>query len=163
MQALRIRVWEFRVREPFVSEARADDDRPLRLLDRLVCPVDRTPLRVEADTLVSDGGRRYAVVDGIPVLLVEGDQTLWVAHNSRRHLANGPADPFFIDSLGVSPEEAATIRQFIADGTSPVDPVVSCLVGATNGIAYKHLVGKLQEYPIPEIRLSPGQGKSLLV
>jgi uncharacterized protein YbaR (Trm112 family) len=44
------------------------------LLERLVCPATRTPLRYDAarQELVSDaGGVAYPVRDGIPVLLVE--------------------------------------------------------------------------------------------
>jgi SAM-dependent methyltransferase len=43
-----------------------------------------------------------------------------------------------------------------------IDPVVSHLVAATNGILYKHVIGLLHDYPIPEIRLADGQGKKLL-
>jgi SAM-dependent methyltransferase len=39
---------------------------------------------------------------------------------------------------------------------------VSFLIGATNGIAYKHLIGKLQEYPIPELCLPSANGQVLL-
>ena len=44
------------------------------LLEKLVCPVTRTPLRwdAEAKELVSDAaGLAYPVRDGVPVLLVE--------------------------------------------------------------------------------------------
>lgn len=44
------------------------------LLDRLVCPVTRTPLRYdeEASELVSDAaGLAYPVRDGVPVMLME--------------------------------------------------------------------------------------------
>ena len=44
------------------------------LLDRLVCPVTRTPLRHDPATgeLVSDAaGLAYPVRDGVPVLLIE--------------------------------------------------------------------------------------------
>ena len=134
------------------------------LLEHLVCPVDHTPLHADGDWLVSERGRRYAVVDGVPVMLVEGDQTLWVAETSRRLArdCDGATDPYYVDSLGISDEERAAVRRTIADGGSPIDPVVSFLVGATNGIAYKHLVGKLREYPIPEIRLPPGNRQLLL-
>jgi SAM-dependent methyltransferase len=43
-----------------------------------------------------------------------------------------------------------------------IDPIVSFLVGATNGIAYKHLRGRLSDYPIPELRLPTANGKVLL-
>ena len=45
-----------------------------RLLDKLVCPVTRAPLRYDADNreLVSEAaGLAYPVRDGIPVMLVE--------------------------------------------------------------------------------------------
>lgn len=42
------------------------------LLERLVCPATRTPLRQEGDWLVSDvAGLAYPVRHGVPVLLVE--------------------------------------------------------------------------------------------
>ncbi|MEG8040954.1 Trm112 family protein [Sphingomonas sp. LR60] len=44
------------------------------LLERLVCPATRTPLRYDAgrQELVSEaGGVAYPVRDGVPVLLVE--------------------------------------------------------------------------------------------
>ena len=42
------------------------------LLAILVCPVDKQPVRAESDRLVcSQCGRRYPVVDDIPVMLVD--------------------------------------------------------------------------------------------
>ncbi|PTM47924.1 hypothetical protein C8J24_1329 [Sphingomonas aerolata] len=44
------------------------------LLERLVCPVSRTPLRYDetAQELISDAARlAYPVRDGVPVMLVE--------------------------------------------------------------------------------------------
>jgi uncharacterized protein YbaR (Trm112 family) len=44
------------------------------LLERLVCPVTRTPLRYDeaAQELISDAaGLAYPIRDGIPVMLVE--------------------------------------------------------------------------------------------
>ncbi|TGX53337.1 Trm112 family protein [Sphingomonas gei] len=49
------------------------------LLERLVCPVTRTPLRYDetAAELVSDeAGLAYPVRDGVPVLLVEAGRQL---------------------------------------------------------------------------------------
>jgi uncharacterized protein len=49
------------------------------LLERLVCPVTRTPLRYDAANaeLVSDeAGLAYPVRDGVPVLLVEAARQL---------------------------------------------------------------------------------------
>ncbi len=42
------------------------------LLDILVCPLDKKPVRLEGDRLVcSQCGRRYPVVDDIPVMLID--------------------------------------------------------------------------------------------
>jgi len=42
------------------------------LLDMLVCPADREALRLEGTRLVCVGcGRRYPIVDDIPVMLIE--------------------------------------------------------------------------------------------
>lgn len=51
------------------------------LLERLVCPATRTPLRYDetAQELVSDeAGLAYPVRDGVPVLLVEEARRLTV-------------------------------------------------------------------------------------
>jgi uncharacterized protein YbaR (Trm112 family) len=42
------------------------------LLALLVCPLTRTPLRLEGEELISDeAGLAYSIRDGVPVLLVE--------------------------------------------------------------------------------------------
>ena len=44
------------------------------LLERLVCPITRTPLRYDqaAEELISDAaGLAYPIRDGVPVMLVE--------------------------------------------------------------------------------------------
>ena len=40
--------------------------------------------------------------------------------------------------------------------------MVAYLVAATNGFMYLHLLGKLSEYPIPDLRLPEGNGTPLL-
>ena len=46
------------------------------LLDILVCPADKKPVRLEGDFLTcAECGRRYPIRDGIPVMLIEeGDK-----------------------------------------------------------------------------------------
>ena len=49
------------------------------LLERLVCPATRTPLRYDeaAQELVSDqAGVAYPIRDGVPVLLIEAARTI---------------------------------------------------------------------------------------
>ena len=61
------------------------------LLKILACPVDKKPVKLEGDRLVcSECGRRYPVVDDIPVMLVEE--------------AEMPADDGAADSGGAGPE-----------------------------------------------------------
>lgn len=53
---------------PMPSTLNIDPD----LLNILVCPLTRSPLKVEGEFLVGTvGGLRYPVRDGIPVLLVD--------------------------------------------------------------------------------------------
>lgn len=92
---------------------------------------------------------------------------MWVAERSLKRAEQGAAgaaaDPYYLDTVGISDTERAELKDLLrssADGG--IDPVVSFLIGATNGIAYKHLIGKLQEYPIPELRLPPANGQFLL-
>jgi SAM-dependent methyltransferase len=107
-------------------------------------------------------------VDGIPVMLLEDHPyTLWVAAASVASAKApvpeaGSIAAYRLDTLGISPEQRTELEQLIAAGRSAVDPVVGMLVGATNGILYKELIGKLPEYPIPELRLPRAQGKRLL-
>jgi hypothetical protein len=46
----------------------ANDDADRSLLALLRCPVTGEPLAREADALVTPSGRRYPVVDGLPIL-----------------------------------------------------------------------------------------------
>jgi ubiquinone/menaquinone biosynthesis C-methylase UbiE/uncharacterized protein YbaR (Trm112 family) len=117
------------------------------LLPLLVCPRHRLPLRLQDDNLVCKRGDRYAVVEGIPILLlseatqthVEGTRSLEVAKQG----------------------SAAVLPQFdVQPGT--IDPFVQRAIGATNGSLYQHLVGNMTEYPIPHLRLPAGEGKLFL-
>jgi SAM-dependent methyltransferase/uncharacterized protein YbaR (Trm112 family) len=114
------------------------------LLAFLVCPRDKLPLAQAAGHVGCPNGHHYAVVEGIPILLlseskqthIEGDRSLAVAEQG----------------------EAAQLPQFNT-GPGEVDPFVRNSIGATNGAFYQHLVGKLADYPIPELRLPEGNGK----
>ncbi len=98
----------------------------------LVCPRDRSAL----SDGVCEQGHEYPVVDGVPVLLVEEE--------SPTHAACG-----LIEELPPPP-------------ATGVDPFVREVIGATCGRLYEHLSADLPEYPIPELRLPPGNGRSFL-
>ena len=113
----------------------------------LVCPRDKRDLRREGSHLVCADGHRYAVIEDIPILLVsDADQT---------HIEGTRA-------LAVAESgDASSLPQFNV-GPNEIDPFVKNAIGATNGGLYQHLVGTLTEYPIPRLRLPPGEGKSFL-
>src|SRR5262249_53994384 len=101
-----------------------------------------------------------------PVMLEDCEQTLWVAEASLREArqSGGPArDQYSLGTLGISDSERNELRERLAAASrDAVDPVVSFLVSATNGIAYAHLIGGVKKYPIPACRMPRGEGKVLL-
>jgi SAM-dependent methyltransferase len=110
-------------------------------------------------------GAIYPVVDGLPVLLRDDvEQTIGLARASLDRASgrfiDQRAPELFIESLGISEEEKAGVVDLARRSPNLIDPVVSYLVGATNGIAYKHLLGKLDHYPIPSFPLE-GNGQLL--
>lgn len=131
-------------------------------LDHLVCPVDGTALTWDATAsrLVSAAGRAYPVVDGVPLMRPRGVATA-VEGLETPDEAVPEGAPWYVNSVLVSDEQKRGIRRLIEE-KSTLDPVASYLVAATNGLAYAHLVGRLEEYPIPEIGLAPGEGRLLL-
>src|SRR2546429_5574227 len=122
------------------------------LRQQLACPRDQTDLETEGSRLVCIQGHSYPIVQGIPVMLVEGiSQTIDVAYRSLYAANETPDDPWCIDTVGCSMEEKDAIRKLILTRRpSFVDPVVQFVLAATNGILYRPLLGRLQEYPIPE-------------
>lgn len=134
----------------------------------LVCPIDRTPLVLSGNALRSQSGRSYPVVDDVPVLLVgAAEQTIGVAASSLARARNvlaadSRAPTLHLESLGLSDAEKDGIVSLARSGRPAIDPVVAFLIGATSGDTYKHLIGNLEEYPIPDIPLPARQGASLL-
>jgi SAM-dependent methyltransferase/uncharacterized protein YbaR (Trm112 family) len=112
------------------------------LLSLLVCPRDKQDLSHQGNYLRCPRGHQYAVVDGVPILLVseveqthiEGTRALAVAESG----------------------DTSTLPKFDV-GPNEIDPFVRRAIGATNGGLYQHLVGNLREYPIPRLRLPPGK------
>jgi SAM-dependent methyltransferase/uncharacterized protein YbaR (Trm112 family) len=134
------------------------------LLKHLVCPRHRLPLTDLGACLSCPEGHRYPVVDGIPILIDEGPQTIWVAEKSLEHGWHWEelekTDPYHLGTMVSEPERDRF--QNLLKRANGVDPVVSLLIAATNGIAYTHLIGALKDYPIPVLRLPPGNGELLL-
>jgi SAM-dependent methyltransferase/uncharacterized protein YbaR (Trm112 family) len=114
----------------------------------LVCPRDRQVLEVEAAELACSEGHRYPLAGGVPILLVENERpthaACWVSLEDARAAA------------------AVEEPDFESAGGRNVDPAVQGLVAATCGGLYRHLAGRLETYPIPELPLPLGDGKLFL-
>ena len=106
------------------------------LLDQLVCPVDQGPLSLANQELRCASGHSYPIVLGIPVLLIP-DVRKTKEYSTYERVARNDL-----------PE-----AEWRPSPNDPVHPAVQVTVGATSGYMYSHLIGRLREYPIPEIRL----------
>jgi SAM-dependent methyltransferase len=102
---------------------------------KLACPRDRAALVRQDGALVCADGHRYPVVDGIPVLLVAEDE---------------PTHGACWKSLE-APSNTGNAEEFVQE-----------VIAATCGNLYRHLIGNVSTYPIPEIRLPPGDGRAFL-
>jgi 2-polyprenyl-3-methyl-5-hydroxy-6-metoxy-1,4-benzoquinol methylase/uncharacterized protein YbaR (Trm112 family) len=141
-------------------------------LENVVCPIERTTLRFDGDCLISAHGRRYPVIEGLPVLLVTDEQqTIGVAYASieraqgQSEIIDRRAPQLYLESLGISDEEKSELVKLCQDGPTAIDPVVMMLIGATCGNAYRHLIAdqSVNEYPIPFFGLLPTRiGNTLL-
>lgn len=132
----------------------------------LVCPIDKKTLRMAGGDLVCAAGHRYPVVDDVPVMLLAGEpQTIELANASLRRATTADHDArapeLYLESVGISEVEKAELLELAGNG-STVDPVVAFLVAATNGLMYRHLIGALDRYPIPELPLPQSDGRRLL-
>ena len=112
------------------------------LLAHLACPRCKGPLTLHGDWLTCQQDHRYPVIDDIPVMVLDDvEQTHWVATHALEHY-----------------REAADSQP--SDGT--IDPVVQEAVGATCGNLYRHLIGRLPRYPIPQIPFNAPAGTAFL-
>jgi SAM-dependent methyltransferase/uncharacterized protein YbaR (Trm112 family) len=136
------------------------------LSNNLVCPRDKKELRALGDTLVCSSWHVYPIIDDVPIMLLNDvEHTLWVADTSIKvsteHDHHSHSNNYYIETLGISPEEKEAVMEDLAHHTN-IDPVVKFIIAATSGYLYKLLIGKLNTYPIPDLRLPQGNGKVLL-
>ena len=129
------------------------------LEEHLVCPRDHQKLQRKGSYLVCPHEHAYPVVDGIPIMLLNDVvPTQW----------NTTATLDRVAALSKEQSEASDQFHLEADvntepaGGETIDPHVQNIVVATCGILYMSLTDKLTRYPIPEMRLPPSNGKTLL-
>jgi SAM-dependent methyltransferase len=101
------------------------------------------------------------------MLLDDKQQTIEVAEASLAaayRVAKGmpSEDPLFTSTLGISEDEKTAILAETSQSPSRIDPVARFMIGATNGILYRHLIGKVTQYPIPALRMPSAQAVRLL-
>jgi SAM-dependent methyltransferase/uncharacterized protein YbaR (Trm112 family) len=136
-----------------------------RLLAILGCPRCHRELQMEGCWLFCKSGHKYPTVDGVPVfILPEKQQTIGVAAASYDAAYNRTGHPLYIETLGLSESEKVAIKEAWGEraNINHVDPVVSYLIGATSGLGYVKLIGRLTNYPIPSIPVSQNTGGLLL-
>jgi SAM-dependent methyltransferase len=110
-------------------------------LSRLACPRDSQPLQHRANSFTCPSGHVYPVHNGIPVLLRDDVEH---THEAALYALRGEEHE--------RPTAAA----------GEIDPFVQEAIGATGGYLYEDLIGRLTEYPIPELRMRPGAGAVLV-
>jgi ubiquinone/menaquinone biosynthesis C-methylase UbiE len=106
---------------------------------RLVCPIHRTKLAYERESLQCEAGDRFPVFEGIPVLLIPRNEPMY--------------PPFAEPAADLASQSGAD---------AAIDPFVQQNLVRTNGKLYWRLRGKLKRYPIPELPLPRGEGRTFL-
>jgi SAM-dependent methyltransferase len=111
--------------------------------ERLVCPRHREPLTARGTRLSCARGDDFPIVDGVPVLLQDDvEQTAWWTQRS-------------ID-------EAARWNGQTSDAGDGIHPHVQRIIASTGGYLYASMIGRVERYPIPELRLPPSDGATFL-
>jgi uncharacterized protein YbaR (Trm112 family) len=114
----------------------------------IVCPRDQSELKASATRLICEAGHAYRVAGGVPILLLD---EATATHSEHSRALDAKQIDYELDLDATCERSAAA-----------VDPLVSKIQGATSGSLYKSLIGHLDRYPVPEIRLPCGDGRTLL-
>jgi SAM-dependent methyltransferase len=104
-----------------------------KLTNILACPLDRSTLRPQEETLVCENNHLFPIEGGIPVF----------TDAVRRE-----ATPKNMDAVEREPGQDGAIDAFVNDW-----------VVNTNGNLYRNARGRLKRYPIPQWPLAPADGK----
>lgn len=134
----------------------------------LTCPKDQSKLIPSDKFLMCKYGHSYPIIEDIPVLLNDSsvDQTMDLVKYSL-YRANGKIidkrqPELYLETLGINEEQKKIAIDLYNKRDNVIDPIVSVIIGATSGHLYKNVIGKLYQYPIPELRLPKGGGKLFL-
>ena len=134
-------------------------------IEHLVCPADRDALEYDyaASELSCARKHRYAVADGIPVMLIPGARpTNTTAIAETRAALARAAGVQAVPPARQAGAEDALDQAGAPDQAGAIDQYVQQAIGATNGNFYAGLGERLERYPIPRLELPPGAGRRLL-
>lgn len=122
------------------------------LRNNLVCPRDGMLLETNGNTLICSKNHSYPVFDGIPVMLVEEEEsTHGYISETLTKVSGSDTSAQAVDGFDMPiPQEGE------------VDAFVQKEIPLTCGFLYIPLMDKLKRYPIPNLRLPNGEGKRLL-
>lgn len=110
------------------------------LLENLVCPRDRRPVRAVGGVLECPEGHQYLVARDIPLMLLEPMDMV------RRLVEQAERD---------WPESSPASE-------GGIDAFVDREIAATNGNMFLSALGRVKRYPIPVLRMPEGNGGRLL-
>ena len=108
------------------------------LLDLLACPADGGRLEQTGNALVCTCGRRFDVIDGVPVLMLEGDRIHGEQPESMAGLLDDPGFRRMVARREHLPEDATGVEWDIA---------------MAGGFTTFDRLCRLEEYPIPVLDL----------
>ncbi len=120
-----------------------------RLVDLLASPRTGKPLKLVGDSLLSDEGECFPIVDGIRVLLLP----------EAVPSGNGAAEDTLQKIRGNQPLGEVSGPDWSGSG---VHPLVQRFIAASGGNLYKRSVGKLLDYPIPEFPMNALSGEVVI-
>lgn len=145
----------------------AESTLDLWYVNNLRCPRCHQQLKHVKTQLICAREHAFHVVDGVPVMLLDDvQQTIAVADatlmRAKGQLIDDRAQSLYLETLSISDEEKRGVIERALNPNDKTDPVVAFLIAASNGLMYRHLIGKLHAYPIPELRLPPGRGERFL-
>ncbi len=118
------------------------------LLDHLVCPRENLKLEVRNKNLICPDGHVFPIYEEIPILLLDDAE---ITHDYINQTLKRVSQPRTPDNLGIDLLKSNEIDEFV-QGEVPY----------TSGNLYFAAQNKLSRYPIPNIRLSVGNGERLL-
>ena len=120
------------------------------LADHIVCPRDKQSLELWDNDLVCPNGHKYALLDGIPIMLVDE------AESTHGYIGQSLKTVEEFRRTGELMDSGPPI------GEGGIDPFVQAEVPYTSGTMYFSIQNRLSRYPIPDTRLRLGNGERLL-